>query len=578
VKLGYNRHFPSNVVYGPVCWGGLGIQLLAFIQGYQHLKLLLGVLNTDTKVTPLLITLLRHTAMEAGTNTLFNGTTYHINRVLQYLTPTWVTHTLRFLADHSINTNLHTGNFMAPLQREWDAYLMDLFLARRPNYSISDLRALNRVRMHLQVYSKACVTDRVTGNLDVHLMTKRHSWMVRRSTFQWPIVVPKPYDWEIWAAALRQAFEELGTDDRMGLWQCTHQHWPMWTHPPPGPTLLWNHDPAWKAIVTINGVIIDRLTLHDMVHRQVHGPDLRAYIRYRLGWTEEQFDAVNWKALTRVLTATPLSTRTTTMKAIYCWLHTSHWQVRIYGTTSRCAMCSEVEDNTHLWICPAQVIHRTSALQSFINILKDRGSPPPVCQAFNDRLALFLSIPLETTIGRFDQDLTDPLSILTRNATFDQESLGWDNFLRGRHSLKWEEVYDEYLTIQQKKRRHKYTTGRTWATHVAREGLILLTTIWRARNTEIHEVTGPDKSLSDQLIHTRVRETYATKHLYPELTQHHMFHKTEEECLQQSSFKLIKWLETVDRLQFTFTADGSNQDIYQYFHPIRPRILLHDLD
>lgn len=67
VKLGYNRHFPRCVVFGPVEWGGHGLQSLRFIQGYRQIKLLLWVLNNDTKVTSLLTILLRYTAMESGT-------------------------------------------------------------------------------------------------------------------------------------------------------------------------------------------------------------------------------------------------------------------------------------------------------------------------------------------------------------------------------------------------------------------------------------------------------------------------------------------------------------------------------
>jgi len=72
VKLGYNRHFPRCVVFGPIEWGGLGLQSLRSIQGYQQIKLLLRALNTETDVTPLLKILLRYSALEAGTTALFS--------------------------------------------------------------------------------------------------------------------------------------------------------------------------------------------------------------------------------------------------------------------------------------------------------------------------------------------------------------------------------------------------------------------------------------------------------------------------------------------------------------------------
>jgi len=115
-KLGYNRHFPRRVVFRPVEWGGLGLKSLTFIQGHQQTKLLLRVLNNDTKVTPLLQTLLRYSALESGTNALFGHDYKTVQRILHYLTPTWATSLLSFLSQHAIDINLQDGQFAPPLQ------------------------------------------------------------------------------------------------------------------------------------------------------------------------------------------------------------------------------------------------------------------------------------------------------------------------------------------------------------------------------------------------------------------------------------------------------------------------------
>jgi len=106
-KLGYNRHFPRKVVFGPKEWGGLGLKSLRFTQRYQHTKLLLRVMNNNnTKVSTLLEILLRESAMEAGTNDLYCKNSKTVNRILAYLTPTWLTSLLHFLSQHAITTNL----------------------------------------------------------------------------------------------------------------------------------------------------------------------------------------------------------------------------------------------------------------------------------------------------------------------------------------------------------------------------------------------------------------------------------------------------------------------------------------
>jgi hypothetical protein len=47
--LGYNRHFPRDVVYGPTQYGGLGIHRLSTEQGIAHTKHLLGSLLLENK-------------------------------------------------------------------------------------------------------------------------------------------------------------------------------------------------------------------------------------------------------------------------------------------------------------------------------------------------------------------------------------------------------------------------------------------------------------------------------------------------------------------------------------------------
>ena len=63
-------------------------------------------MNADTKVTPLLAILLRYSALEAGTNALYESDDKTVLRILTYLTPTWLTSMLQFMSQHSIHMNL----------------------------------------------------------------------------------------------------------------------------------------------------------------------------------------------------------------------------------------------------------------------------------------------------------------------------------------------------------------------------------------------------------------------------------------------------------------------------------------
>jgi len=259
----------------------------------------LRMLNGDTKITNLLKILLRETYLEAGTRSLFANTQLSTRRILSYLTPTWITCLLEFLTTYSITCNIDEGGMALPLQRTHDQYLMDVFPARRPNYTIKQLRSLNRVRLHLQVYSLACVSHPLNHLVDRRIMTRTTSWAARRSTLIWPKVTLKGHDWKIWKLMMEETFPQTPTTrkHKFGPWICTHQLWPLWQHPPPNLSSYWTESTGRSTIISIMGQAIDPSLLHGALYRHVQGPPLHEYIRFRTSWGQEQFDQVNWIAL-----------------------------------------------------------------------------------------------------------------------------------------------------------------------------------------------------------------------------------------------------------------------------------------
>lgn len=139
---------------------------------------------------------------------------------------------LKFLSQHLIDTNLVEGNFAPPLQRHGDEYIMDALLSRQPSYNAKELRCINRIRIYLQVYSKVCITDRITGKLDRRLLNKTTAWTVRSSLLFLPKHTPKPQDWLIWAKAMTQMFADAGSatgrSSKFGPWVRSHQRWPLY--------------------------------------------------------------------------------------------------------------------------------------------------------------------------------------------------------------------------------------------------------------------------------------------------------------------------------------------------------------
>jgi hypothetical protein len=79
-KMGYNRHFAREIVFGPIEYGGLGLKSLYFQQGYLNIKWFINMTRENTTVTPLLKILLRTMQIEAGTSTNILQNRHHIDQ------------------------------------------------------------------------------------------------------------------------------------------------------------------------------------------------------------------------------------------------------------------------------------------------------------------------------------------------------------------------------------------------------------------------------------------------------------------------------------------------------------------
>ena len=75
-----------------------------------------------------------------------------------------------------------------------------------------------------------------------------------------------------------------------------------------------------------------------------------------------------------------------------------------------------------------------------------------------------------------------------------QDDLGWINFIRGRHSIKWEEAYDLYL--ESGLGQNTFRSGRAWAKQLVESSLTLLVEIWCARNDQVHNQVDEEGNIS----------------------------------------------------------------------------------
>jgi len=116
-----------------------------------------------------------------------------------------------------------------------------------------------------------------------------------------------------------------------------------------------------------------------------------------------------------------------------------------------------------------------------------------------------------------------------------------------------------------------YQKGITWATRLVKESLYVLCHLWQSRNKMIHTPVNDETNSTfiDQRVRQRVEEVFADKTTYHLMVQENLFHIPKDQRLEQSTFNLVKWLETIDKAQNTW-LQGGQDSIYQYVHPTRP--------
>ena len=152
-KMGFNRHIPLEVRYGPKKFNGKGLVHLATHQHAKHLEDFVAELRADTHLGKALRMEMDKYQLYLGSYTHFltrnsNEFAYKETCRIQYL---WE-------ANSKYGITLHIpGAWVPSPQREHDQSVMDLFRAHETD-SVK-LERLNDVRLYLHVTNVSCMTN-----------------------------------------------------------------------------------------------------------------------------------------------------------------------------------------------------------------------------------------------------------------------------------------------------------------------------------------------------------------------------------------------------------------------------------
>ena len=339
----------------------------------------------------------------------------------------------------------------------------------------------------------------------------------------------------------------IDCDRRAKLYLRTH------LSPPPPPTVMPFE--RWGAIwggykITAN--------LKQVVYEHFTAAASIAYMCKKFHWSLPQCGKIAWLSIKHAKTKLPMARNTFVSKVLYDKLPVA---ARLHSFDADepplCRSCNLYpETQQHLYQCPAimsqhhqeacWVLHAT-------NILKVGHTSRIIMDAVDANVRSFLCLPPRSTPWQNSQGNRSVFAA-TQRAVADQSLIGWDKFLFGFVSKRWEVAQTIYREVSGDIPRRPL---RTWT-----EGLLTSLwdfshAVWSQRNEVKHGVTK-----GEQAVHNRARLVALVTDRYlhrPHLDDRYrwLFGKPLRDRLLEGNRALHVWLTSVQN--FSSISSGWTQ-------------------
>ena len=296
-----------------------------------------------------------------------------------------------------------------------------------------------------------------------------------------------------------------------------------------------------RVALDIKGTFVFRNMKKQIEWASSHG-DMEAYMQEKYEWGDS-FQLIDWKALGMAFKTLPQSHKVSVMKGSFDWRpsnrHLHRRNPKKYPS-DKCSVCKlEEETNEHIYRCP----HHTSRLAQLkaLNGIRTWGhkrkAHPLIIVAITRYLHTWMRGKEIDMEHRFSK--SNPIHNKIWDAVQTQNSIGWDQALRGRLSIKWGEaqrLYDTALGKPERKGFMATLIAEIWTQQY---------NMWHTRNKLQHGDT-PEDSLQIQrdIINPQVRTAYKNKHKVSLFNQR-LFRLDMGRRLSMYPAENERWLEIV---------------------------------
>ena len=279
-----------------------------------------------------------------------------------------------------------------------------------------------------------------------------------------------------------------------------------------------------------------------------NGPKLKKYIESKYGWTLEQQNTINWRALETVLKKQTSTRQTRLAQLMYNWQNVGTQKEKIDSSGNKCPTnCGEVETPSHYLQCSNKSMSKErqtkqhALLQQLDKIQTHPGIKTSMIHILNQEW---------TNITSLEGHMNSGDERLLKEAILSQLKLGQHSLEKGFLCYEWEKVQYEWMTLKNLHHKDRYQ----WSCKVITALQTYTLNVWKHRNTFIHGTNNKDnKEKQIQQCHKRIDDLYERKNTQFTIEQQVIFHKPQHLRKRQGLEAMGLWISTAELLLATKT-------------------------
>jgi hypothetical protein len=289
------------------------------------------------------------------------------------------------------------------------------------------------------------------------------------------------------------------------------------------------------------------------IREAARGPQYFAYLRERNGWdSADILDNIDWTSHGKALHSLPVPSRLAVIKFLHRWLPTNHNLHKQNHTNPKCCgLCQAPdEDDDHMCLCPhtSATLIRAKALEDLTAALSACATDPTISDLLLEGCHAWFSHGKTTIDTRAPDD--HPFREVLDLAIEEQNSIGWNQILRGRLSLAWGFCYKKWQSLHPPTEKSARLDSGTWTTRIIKWAMSTFLALWKNRNTQLFTTSDQHDTTEERLrLQAETRERHSRRP--PDLPHGDLlayFNEPLDTLLLRRNHVLRVWIAHVDRI------------------------------